>query len=322
MVDRTARLMLALLALLALGIGAVTAPKFRRVTQAGIHRPYKVVTGARVSPLARALRPNYPYSVIPGGVYNPEELRAAMERDPALREHYAGFDANKARLVRLTEDRYSFVSYRQNGRFYWTKKKLRIAAGEVLLTDGVHYSKTRCGNRLSDLPSRPTQQSNQAEARLSPPPLTERTLAGLTFVPSPEDSAAGGTGFPAAEAASAPPAGWIAAPQGLGNARPGPALPAELASPFLGSESLGGPSSGPFWGSPSGGGFVQHAGSPPVGGQAGVPVAGSLAQIAPVPEPSGIFLLCVAFAAFLGAAALRRRSADERLTGGESRFRR
>src|ERR1700761_6793842 len=65
-----------------------------------------IAAGAKIAAAARALRPNYPYSVIPGGAYSPAELRYVRERDPLVRDHYSDFDANSARLVVLTADRF------------------------------------------------------------------------------------------------------------------------------------------------------------------------------------------------------------------------
>jgi hypothetical protein len=107
-----------------------------------------VLRGGQVSAAERALRPNYPYSVIPGGAYSPEELRDSIAKDKFVKAHYTDFDAKSAHLVTLAEDRFQYVSYRLNNRILWTHKKIRIPKGEVLLTDGTHFARTRCGNRL------------------------------------------------------------------------------------------------------------------------------------------------------------------------------
>lgn len=112
-----------------------------------------------VSSLHRALRPNYPYSVIPGGAYSPEELRDRVGHDPIIAAHYADFALSKARLVFLAHDQIAFVSYRIGNRILWTTRALRLLKGETLLTDGQHYSRTRCGNRLSIEPHPSTAKS-------------------------------------------------------------------------------------------------------------------------------------------------------------------
>jgi hypothetical protein len=130
-----------------------------------------------VSAASRALRPNYPYSVIVGGAYSPAELRYAQEKDRSVREHYADFDLRAARLVTLTQDRDQYVSFRQQNRIYWTWNKLRIPQGEILLTDGRNYARTRCGNRLSSTPMANTTQHEPSSRALSLPPFRPELLS-------------------------------------------------------------------------------------------------------------------------------------------------
>lgn len=115
-----------------------------------------VMPGGSVTPAERALRPIYPYSVIPGGAYSPEELRHSVDNDKVVRDHYKDFDLRAVRLVTLTNDRYQYVSFRIKNNVYWTHRKLRIPKGEVLLTDGVHFARTRCGNQLGNAPQSQT----------------------------------------------------------------------------------------------------------------------------------------------------------------------
>lgn len=160
-----------------------TAPITGRVLQAG----------ATVDAAARALRPNYPYSVIPGGAYSPMELRAAAQREKLVRDHFADFDMGAAHLVTLTADRYQYVSYRQNNAIFWTRKRLKIAKGEVLLTDGRNYARTRCGNRLSDVARGPASPLQPPDRVLSLPPFTpalfSRGVVELASAPPPGDLA-------------------------------------------------------------------------------------------------------------------------------------
>lgn len=104
-------------------------------------------------------RPVYPYSVVPGGVLNAKELRDAIHRDPVIAAHYAGFGMQSVRPIRLARARQVYVSYRFGNRIYWTQKKLTLRAGEMLLTDGAHLARARCGNRISEVPARPVSPS-------------------------------------------------------------------------------------------------------------------------------------------------------------------
>lgn len=114
----------------------------------------------------------YAFSVIPGGAYSREELAVALKVDPVAAEHYAGFDASNASTRRLAEDTYVYVSYRKGDRVYWTASKRRIPKGELVLSDGKHLARTRCGNRLSGIPESPVDHAPQpTELALNAPEL-------------------------------------------------------------------------------------------------------------------------------------------------------
>ena len=114
-------------------------------------------------------RPVYPYSIIPGGVSSPRELKSAIANDPIVASHYSGFDLAKARVVLLKKDLAAFVSYRRGNKVYWTSHKLVIRAGENIITDGVHSARTRCGNRLSETAVKPVDAKEPMIAQLETP---------------------------------------------------------------------------------------------------------------------------------------------------------
>ena len=97
-------------------------------------------------------RPVFPYSIIPGGARSKEALERSIETDPVVRAHYANFDVASTRVVRLTQPRLAYVSYRVGSDVYWTRRPLVLHAGETVLTDGRHYARTRCGNQLASAP--------------------------------------------------------------------------------------------------------------------------------------------------------------------------
>jgi hypothetical protein len=94
----------------------------------------------------------YPYSVVRGGVANPDELKHAMEYDPVVSRHFQGFDYQRAHLVQLSEKQVMYVSYRIGDRVYWTRKKVTLLPGEKLITDGTIVARARCGNRVATVP--------------------------------------------------------------------------------------------------------------------------------------------------------------------------
>lgn len=115
----------------------------------------------------------YPYSVVPGGMKSPGDLRAAAARDAVVRRHYARFDYDRARLVRLDEAREVYISYRIRDTVFWTRKKVRLRPGELLLTDGKITARAGCGNQISD-EAKPEVSNEEPEAN-----VLERPVAAL-----------------------------------------------------------------------------------------------------------------------------------------------
>jgi hypothetical protein len=107
----------------------------------------------------------YPYSIVPGGVINRQELGHAVV-DKVVAEHYAGFDTAKATVKTVTRPRAVYVSYRKGDKVFWTAKQLHLAVGETLLSDGRNDIRTRCGNRISDVPQLPVEAHGPSEEEL------------------------------------------------------------------------------------------------------------------------------------------------------------
>jgi hypothetical protein len=131
---------------------------------------------------ARSARVFYPYSVIPGGARSVAELKEAIASDPVVAVHYAAFDLQRARLIRLDRARAAYVSYRIGNRIYWTKRMVRLARGENVITDGDHMARTRCGNLVSATPAKPVSSKEPTVATLDTP---EGPHAGIALLPDP-----------------------------------------------------------------------------------------------------------------------------------------
>jgi PEP-CTERM motif len=112
----------------------------------------------------------YPYSVVPGGIKNSASLREIAARDRAVSQHYSRFDYSKAHLVRVTEPREVYVSYRIRDTIFWTRKKIRLPAGELLLTDGKITARAKCGNQVSDM-ARPEVSDQEPEEDILDQPV-------------------------------------------------------------------------------------------------------------------------------------------------------
>jgi hypothetical protein len=116
-------------------------------------------------------QPVYPYSVVPGGVQDARELKWVAEHDPIVAAHYAGFDYQRARVVRLVLARTAYVSYRIGNRVYWTHRRITLHKGEKVITDGKITARARCGNRVEEVPQQATSASEPPAARFEAPLL-------------------------------------------------------------------------------------------------------------------------------------------------------
>jgi len=114
-------------------------------------------------------RPVYPYSVVPGGVEDARELKWVAEHDPVVAAHYAGFDYNHARIVRLVLARTAYVSYRKGRRIYWTRRQITLHKGEKVITDGKITVRARDGNRVEEVPQQATSSSEPPVAKFEAP---------------------------------------------------------------------------------------------------------------------------------------------------------
>lgn len=155
-----------------------------------LQQPYLNSFG-RLPSLALPHRQVFPYSVVPGGVNSPQEIKEAVARDPVVAKHYSGLHLKKLRLIRLRKGRTAYVSYRLGGNIYWTKRKLKLAQGESLFTDGKNTVRTRCGNLISESPRSPTLPAEPTSARFDAPLIPEppeNPVPPLVLLPGPGGS--------------------------------------------------------------------------------------------------------------------------------------
>jgi hypothetical protein len=154
----------------------------------------------------------YRYSVVPGGVHDPAELKYISDHDPVVKDHFEDFDYRHARIVEVDRPTPVYLSYRLGGEVFWTKKPVILQKGEKLITDGKITARTRCANRVS-------KEANKAVSPEEPPaeeferpmiadgtamqvPFPEQFLSALNPPPLPPVGSPGppgqlppGTGF-------------------------------------------------------------------------------------------------------------------------------
>jgi hypothetical protein len=118
-------------------------------------------TAAAPAPAARRI---YPHSIVPGGVDSQADIARRVAADPVVARHYASFQVGQAHAVKVSRPRAVYVSYRKGDKVYWTAKKMMLAQGETLLTDGTSDIRGRCGNRISDTPMLPVAMNEPSEA--------------------------------------------------------------------------------------------------------------------------------------------------------------
>ena len=128
-------------------------------------------------------RPNYNYSVIPGGARNAQELAHAIQTDEVVADHYRDVDPSTMRPQTVSVERMAHVSYRINDRVFWTKKPVRIYEGETILTNGETEIRARCGNAISMAPLLPTSDDEPESTEFDALTDTGPTLVAFDLTP-------------------------------------------------------------------------------------------------------------------------------------------
>jgi PEP-CTERM motif len=226
------------------------------------------------APESRSTRALYPFSVIPGGVRNEEELRDSIARDPVVAEHYRDIRAARMLPMRLVRDLNAYVSYRSGQRIFWTHHLVRIKKGELVLTDGQSIIRGRCGNQIVPAYLRPKGVPSTVDPMLPPAEVFESGIPPLMEAP-----------FNQAMLAEAAPHRAPVVP----TTTSAPAMP--YFPPIIPPVSWccsGGSASAPVPGGPRQGGPGDTR-QPPRDGPGGTPT--------PVPEPTTLVLLAMGFAA-------------------------
>jgi hypothetical protein len=199
-------------ALIVLVIGSLWLPESREPARAPAFIPLPRVAAAPAARPATATtpRPLYRHCVMAGGVHGAAELASKLARDPVANIHYANFNVARASIVHVAKSRLVHVSYRIGDKIYWTRNKVRLAAGEELLTDGAHLVRSRCGNRIAD-----TRQAIESDKEPAPEVLDALMVSADGLLDGSgglANTSAGVTDFTAAAAALLAPAAPAATP--------------------------------------------------------------------------------------------------------------
>jgi hypothetical protein len=144
-------------------------PALERLVHAGAGDTIPLAAQALGAPgpeVGTPARRVYRHSVVPGGVADRAELMRVIRTDKVVAHHYAAFRADQAGVVGVARPRAVHVSYRKGDKVYWTAKKVMLAEGETLLSDGQSEIRTRCGNRISDVAQLPVEADAPTEEEL------------------------------------------------------------------------------------------------------------------------------------------------------------
>jgi hypothetical protein len=163
-------------------------------------------------PIVIPRRVVYPYSVIPGGIRTPEDLREVSEHDSVIGQHYAGFDYRNARIVEVEHPKLVYLSYRMHGKIFWSTRRVSLHVGEKLITDGTMTARVRCANRVSEAAQKGSSPEEPPAAKFEEPFLgtAEQVPPPATFVSALSPPAFPGQGVeapPVMSYAGAPPIG-------------------------------------------------------------------------------------------------------------------
>jgi hypothetical protein len=160
-----------------------------------------------VRPASAPKKVVYNYSVIPGGEPNVADFCGQIQSDAA----FHGFNCNVAYETSLRSPISVFMTFKKNGRIYWTKHPVSVKAGELMYTDGHRSFLARCGNEIGFAPQQPTMEIDESllsEPTLpaSPPVLalapSGSSVAPGDFVPRPPSVPTGVPAYVAPDVAS------------------------------------------------------------------------------------------------------------------------
>jgi hypothetical protein len=108
-----------------------------------------------------------------------EDFRMTVQQDAALSVHFAGFRWENARMGKLDEAIWTFVSYRKGDSIRLTSKPVMLPEGDGYITDGVRTVRTFCCNDYviaspppevsSAVPANPVERVDDPQRRQSKP---------------------------------------------------------------------------------------------------------------------------------------------------------
>ncbi len=159
-----------------------------------------------------------------------EDFRRTVQQDVTLSIHFAGFKWETAKLGKLDEPLWTYVSYRKGDTIRLTSKPVRLPEGDGYITDGVRTVRTFCCNDYVLAPAPPPEvslatPSDPVERVDGPPRRMDKTVERVDGPPLQQSS-----GAPSEESAGAIPSSlgkvsYFAVPLYTGALPPPPDVP-------------------------------------------------------------------------------------------------
>ena len=150
------------------------------------------VNATGIDAVSTPARPNYRYSVIPGGAQDAQDFTHAIHTDAVVADHYRDVDPSTMQPQTVSVERMAYVSYRINDRVFWTKKPVRVYEGETILTNGETEVRARCGNAISMSPLLPTSDDEPESTEFDALTDTGPMLVAFDLTPAGVPSALAG----------------------------------------------------------------------------------------------------------------------------------
>lgn len=117
-------------------------------------------------------------------IHSVEDFRRTVQDDAVLANHFSGFNWETAKLGKLDEEIFVFVSHRKGDVIKETSKPIRLPKGDGYITDGVRKARTYCCNDITITPSAGVPEKDLPSAPLSSSVPLEETPLNEIVVPS------------------------------------------------------------------------------------------------------------------------------------------
>lgn len=112
-------------------------------------------------------------------IHSVDDFKKLVNNDPVLARHFSGFDWKNAKMDKLEEAMFTYVSYRKGEKIKQTRKPVRLPKGDRYITDGSRYVRAYCCNDYVIAPPPVSSIEDSPKEIVAGPPL--QLSAGAPF---------------------------------------------------------------------------------------------------------------------------------------------